>query len=253
MAKHKRYKTSSKCPEPISTMIDLACAAAVGSMVKHRVKNAYAKGYGPESAAAAASVFGYQAMRRGGDGLIGLGGLYGVNSALKDIERSRHLTVERAVLMEDTIEVSEYQVNDNRYAWRLNCKDGSAYGIYPEDYETRDEYNLALEIAQFDASDYEVPEEPEKPDSSESPAIPDLSDLEVFTFCKVSRLDNGANEYYIAYDLEPQIGDIVLVPVEERMVRAVVLSVERHMRMTAPQEPEETDFIMAIEYPDEEE
>ena len=33
---------------------------------------------------------------------------------------------------------------DNRYAWRLNCEDGSAYGIDPNDYETRDEYNEAL-------------------------------------------------------------------------------------------------------------
>ena len=29
---------------------------------------------------------------------------------------------------------------DNRYAWRLNCEDGSAYGIDPNNYETRDEY-----------------------------------------------------------------------------------------------------------------
>lgn len=40
-----------------------------------------------------------------------------------------------------------YKPIDNTYAWRLNCEDGSAYGVAPEDYETRDAYNEALYLA----------------------------------------------------------------------------------------------------------
>lgn len=43
---------------------------------------------------------------------------------------------------------------DNRYAWRLNCEDGSAYGIDPNDYETRDEYNEALSREKHGWRDY---------------------------------------------------------------------------------------------------
>ena len=43
---------------------------------------------------------------------------------------------------------------DNRYAWRLNCEDGSAYGIDPNDYETRDEYNEALNREKHGWRDY---------------------------------------------------------------------------------------------------
>ena len=37
--------------------------------------------------------------------------------------------------------------NEAKYAWREYCEDGSEYGIDPEDYETEDEYNDALEEA----------------------------------------------------------------------------------------------------------
>ena len=43
--------------------------------------------------------------------------------------------------------VSSSAERNNKYAWRMNCQDGSAYGIYPEDYETMEAYNKAL----FDA------------------------------------------------------------------------------------------------------
>ena len=44
-------------------------------------------------------------------------------------------------ILDDPIfyDIPEAKVNDNRYDWRLNCEDGSEYGIYAEDYETREE------------------------------------------------------------------------------------------------------------------
>lgn len=34
-----------------------------------------------------------------------------------------------------------YSAKHTRYAWRLNCEDGSDYGIDPADYETRTKYS----------------------------------------------------------------------------------------------------------------
>ncbi|MCD8181483.1 MAG: hypothetical protein LUF26_08415 [Firmicutes bacterium] len=44
--------------------------------------------------------------------------------------------------------------NDNRYTWRLNCEEGSTYGISPEDYETREEYNKALHNEKYGWRDF---------------------------------------------------------------------------------------------------
>lgn len=34
-----------------------------------------------------------------------------------------------------------YSASHTRYAWSLNCEDGSDYGIDPADYETRTKYS----------------------------------------------------------------------------------------------------------------
>lgn len=52
----------------------------------------------------------------------------------------------------DSITVNS-RVNDNRYAWRLNCEDGSAYGISPDSFETKAEYNVALRHAKEELMD----------------------------------------------------------------------------------------------------
>lgn len=55
----------------------------------------------------------------------------------------------RSYISDDPIfqDLSEAKVNDNRYAWRLNSEDGSAYGIDPQNYATRDAYHAALHSA----------------------------------------------------------------------------------------------------------
>lgn len=47
-----------------------------------------------------------------------------------------------------------YAPKNNKYAWRLNCEDGSEYGISPEDYETRDEYHEAIHRKKYAWRDY---------------------------------------------------------------------------------------------------
>ena len=84
MAKRRK---PSKFPEPINSFLDIAGAATLGLYVKHKVKKDFENGCGEESAKAAVAVFGMGSMRRGSQGRINLGGLIGLNSALKDIKR----------------------------------------------------------------------------------------------------------------------------------------------------------------------
>ena len=84
MANRKRgYRSKSKCPEPFNTLIDIAGAAAMDAFTKSKVKRDYAKGNGDMSAAIAGTMFAAGAMRPGSQGIMSLGGLYGVHSALK--------------------------------------------------------------------------------------------------------------------------------------------------------------------------
>ena len=86
MAKRRK---SSKCPEPINTLLDIAGATTLGLYVKHKVKKDFENGCGEESSKAAAMVSGMGSMRRGSQGTINLGGLIGLNSALKDLKRQQ--------------------------------------------------------------------------------------------------------------------------------------------------------------------
>lgn len=144
MAKRKRYKKSSKCPEPINTLLDFAGAATLGMYVKHKVKKDFQNGRGEESAKAAAAVFGFGSVRRGSQGIINLGGLVGLNSALKDIENQS--------FSERTADHSPFVSPIEREPailhpvglWRERCEDGTAYGTCPYDYENADDYEDAL-------------------------------------------------------------------------------------------------------------
>ena len=66
--------------------------------------------------------------------------------------------------------------NSDKYEWRIFCEDGTEYGVYPEDYETEEEYADALDEAKYgwrdncesfldtgvDPEDYETEEEYEE-------------------------------------------------------------------------------------------
>lgn len=246
MARKKRKSSSSKCPEPFNSLIDLAGAATMRAYVKHQIKKDYEKGRGKESIQAAGLVFGMNSLHRGSRGTIALGGLYGINSAIKDIEKNeqanlRKRCAERPVL-DDGIEIKPYQANDNRYAWRLNCEDGSEYGIDPEDYETRAEYHAALAEARG--------EEWEDVLSSTDRVELELQKTEILSalphiYCRVSRLDNGANQYYLTDDDTIKVGDTVLVPAEGETTPGIVIAVKLHDRETAPQAAEDTEYIIA--------
>ena len=50
--------------------------------------------------------------------------------------------------------ISEADSDDNHdYSWRDYAEDGSEYGLYPEDYETEEDYLFDLEMAKDDEDD----------------------------------------------------------------------------------------------------
>lgn len=233
MAKRRK---KSKCPEPLNTMLDLAGAAALGAYTRHKILKDYERGEGEEAAKAAMLVHGAGALRHGSDGLISLGGLYGVNSALKAFEKQERceMTGEKAAIAEPAMPVSSK--SHNYYAWRLNCEDGSAYGISPDDYETKADYNAALAHARM-----RYPEEshcPSPPASTQEPPA-----VIAYRLCRVSRLDNGQNTYYLA-DTQYTVGSRVTLRTEAGTATGIVLSYEEHSETTMPVSPENLPWII---------
>lgn len=121
MAK-KRRKKSSKSPEPFNTLIDLAAAATLDYVAnKSRQKRGGSKTkIDPYAAAGAAYGMG---LINNTEDLIKLGGMLGAVGAFDDENNDSYTPTPSN--------------NRNKYAWRMNCEDGSNYGIYPGNYETR--------------------------------------------------------------------------------------------------------------------
>lgn len=139
MAKRKKHKQSSKCPEPLNTMIDLAGGITMGLIAGHMEKKHRYKARGKINPYEV-SAFGLASGRmKSTEDILRTGAVLGALGSFDD-------DLPRSYVPDDPIfsDLEESKVKDNRYAWRLNCEDGSAYGIDPEDYETRDEYNEAL-------------------------------------------------------------------------------------------------------------
>lgn len=139
-------KKTSKSVDPIGFFIDIAGAATLGLYANYKVKKDFREGCGEESAMAATTVFGLGTLSNGSRGIMSLGGLIGVNSALKSIDRDqKKLSSYNHIPFESPIEKSSAISHPLREGlWRNFCVDGSVYGISPEDYNNADDYEDAL-------------------------------------------------------------------------------------------------------------
>ena len=121
----------------------------------------------------------------------------------------------------------------------MNCEDGSDYGIYPENYETRQEYNEAIVSAksneQGSVESIKINLEQEHSDSS--------TEIK-YTFCKISRIDNGKNDYYFPGELCLRVGDFVKVPTEVGESNAIVIHIQAYSESEAPKPINETEKII---------
>ena len=155
-----RRRKSSRGSDPLDTIVDLAGAVTMGLYARHKIKKDFEKGQGEESAKAGSMVLGYGAMRGGSRGLISLGGLIGLNSGLKSIERQQQAPqiYEPPFIdkVSDAPKATSKKIRQNM--WRERCEDGSAYGLSPYDFSSADDYEDALNKAK-NASVADVSEE----------------------------------------------------------------------------------------------
>ena len=228
MAKRRRSsKKSSKCPEPFNTLIDIAAGLTMGAVANHMEKkyNYSKKGkINPYAVSAAKMAAG---RMNSTEDILRTGAVLGAMGSF-DVEAD-DIPAYKPYVPEDPVfsQIRETKVNDNRYAWRLNCKDGSAYGVSPYDYETRAAYNQALATARGDASGTEAASNTEVEE-----VVPPAQ--KIYRYVRVSRLDNGANQYFLANDIPIKVGDTVMVPTESGTAQAIVLAVEAHSPESAP-------------------
>ena len=64
-----------------------------------------------------------------------------------------------------------------------------------------------------------------------------------YRLCRVSRLDNGQNAYYLA-DTQYTVGSQVTLYTEAGTVTGIVLSYEEHSEATMPVSPENLSWII---------
>ena len=241
MAKRRRSsKKSSKCPEPFNTLIDIAAGLTMGAVADHMEKkyNYSKKGkINPYAVSAAKMAAG---RMNSTEDIIRTGAVLGAMGSF-DVEAD-DIPAYKPYVPEDPVfsQIRETKVNDNRYAWRLNCEDGSAYGVSPYDYETRAAYNQALANARKDISGAEVASAPEAVE-----VAPEAQ--KQYRYVRVSRLDNGDNQYFLAGDIPVKVGDTVTVPTESGNAQAIVLAVEFYSAESAPVPPEDALCIKTSE------
>ena len=226
----------------LEPMIDLVGAVALGAYTKHKIKKAYKEGRGEEAAAAATAVYGMGGMHKKGNHIMEIAGLHAVQNAVNEAEREKRKASLECGRSEYVLDADDFahEKHNNRYAWRMNCEEGSKYGLQPEDFETRDSYHDAFCQAQA-ASDSQYEQRQTVGSINQGKEL-DL--LDTYVFCRVSRLDNGSNEYFLAKNDSYQIGEKVLVNLEEDTAEEIVLSVEKHTIQTAPQPPQQTWMII---------
>ncbi len=245
----KRRKKSSKCPEPFNTLIDLAAAATLNYIgYKRRQKRGSKKKNKIDPYAAAGIAMGMGKLNSTED-VIRLGGFLGAMGAFDDDNDTNDYstyTPSRASSCR-VYQTSTYKPsNKNRYAWRMNCENGSAYGIYPEHYETRDEYNIALKKAKFNEPD----EQPQIDITTNKPPKPEpkhkITCSEIVV-CKISSLDTGKTYYCRTNGFSVKVGDVVMVETDnDAKQKGVVILIEQSNQVLSEDEINSFPVIIDI-------
>ena len=113
---------------------------------------------------------------------------------------------------------------------------GRHYGLDPENYETEEAFDAALEAAKEREQKARAEKKREEVARRAAPDPLADTDMTVYTFCAVRFSNNDHLYHYLAGDLSLDVDDMVVVPVGNggRECVAEIATVERHRRRTAP-------------------
>lgn len=164
MAKRRRKRKSTKCPEPLNTIIDIIFGMIMSLIADKMERRHHYRKRGVPNPYRASAIGIATGRLENTEDLIKLGGFLGAMGAFDSDDtgtnyrnhvpktsRNYKNNIQDRCVVNNSREFEKISVpfstEYDQYAWRVNCQDGSAYGIYPEDFETEEAYNQAL----FDA------------------------------------------------------------------------------------------------------
>ena len=164
------------------------------------------------------------------------------------------------VLYYDSEEEYLQDYNAEKYSWRDSYTSDDTYGLNPSDFETEDALNKAIskKIEQEEkqaAKEYKLAEETtstiktqaqSRQNSSYSEDMKRFEDDTIYTFIGVLFPYTSHHYHYLTDDDSITIGDYVVVPVgvDNKESVAKVVSVEKHLRISAPFPVEKTKKII---------
>lgn len=201
--------------EPFDSLIDLAAAATLDYIAaSHREKYGKKRSSKVNPYAAAGAAMGLGKLNSTDD-VLKLGGMLGgMLGAMGTFDANGE---------------PSYRVSNTHYAWRLNCEDGSDYGIDPGDYETRTEYNSALYAAKQLTPGSAPRSAPVKPSLSKRETSAPPVAKESVVVCRVSLLQTGQNSDYLANRESLKVGDRVTVQSGSEIEEGIILSIEQRV------------------------
>ena len=164
------------------------------------------------------------------------------------------------VLYYDSEEEYLQDYNTEKYSWRDSYSTDDTYGLNPSDFETEDALSKAIskKIEQEEkqtAKEYKLAEETtstlktqaqSRQNSSYSEDMKRFEDDTIYTFIGVLFPYTSHHYHYLTDDDSITIGDYVVVPVgvDNKESVAKVVSVEKHLRISAPFPVEKTKKII---------
>lgn len=306
MAKRKKKSNKRERIPVIDFLIDMAAAATMDYIAYKRKQKRGGRRSNKVDPYEATGIAMGLGMIDDTEDLIKFGGMLGMMGAFDSDEPDEVYQRSYVGSHDDN---PFYAPKNNKYAWRLNCEDGSEYGISPVNYETRDEYHEALHREKYawrewcedgtdfglDPDDFETEDEYEEAledakqaaeetededdlsleaenfsvdgdadviedeiGSSVAPSVEDAAldsggqldcedqflddDFHVFIYCEVET--EFGTDYFRTEDRSIKKGNRVLVPSPAGNIVGTVLTVEHHMRFSAPKEITETNSII---------
>lgn len=196
--------------KPFDSLIDLATAAVLDYIAASR-REKYGKKrsskVNPYAAAGVAMGFG---KLNSADDVLKLGGVLGAMGAF------------------DADDEPSCRASNTRYAWRLNCEDGTDYGD-PDNYETRTEYNSALYAAKQLTPGSAPKSTPAKPPLSKQETTAPPVAKGTMVVCRIFLLQTGQNSDYLANKDSLKVGDRMTVQNGSNIEEGIILSIEQRV------------------------